>query len=54
MRRPEFVGLVAEAVAWLLAAGAQQKGPVRRIGVLLPRPRTIRNFRPGLGGDQPT
>ena len=35
--------------AWPLAARAQQAERVRRIGVLLPQPRTMRNFRPGSG-----
>jgi hypothetical protein len=36
MRRREFVAGLGSAVAWPFAAGAQQSGRVRRIGVLMP------------------
>jgi len=43
MRRREFINLIGSATVWPLAANAQQRERLRRIGVW---PRTISKARP--------
>ena len=36
MKRREFIGLFGGAITWPLAANAQQRGTLHRIGILTP------------------
>src|SRR5262249_33734580 len=44
--RREFIAALAGAAAWPLASHAQQDGPVRRIGLLMPFEENDRVMRP--------
>jgi len=52
MRRREFISLIGGAVAWPLAARAQQGERMRRIGVLLPASADDADFQTWLGAFQ--
>ena len=38
MRRREFISALGSAVAWPMCAGAQESGPIRRVGVMMGLP----------------
>ena len=52
MRRRDFVSLLGGATVWPFAAGAQQREPMRRIGVILPATADDAEFQTWLGGFQ--
>ena len=53
-RRREFITLLGGAAAWPIAARAQQRERIRRIGVLLPAPADDADFQAWLGAFQQT
>ena len=52
MKRREFMTLLGGAATWPLAAGAQQRERMRRVGVILPATADDAEFQTWLGGFQ--